>query len=67
MQILSKCYILLTADSSAETMTGEIFQYSCRIRFFSKYPQTTLPSPRLGEGVGEDVRRSSLLGMFTVL
>ena len=26
-----------------------------------------LPSPRLGEGVGDDVRRSSLLGMFTVL
>ena len=55
MQILSKCYILLTADSSAETMTGEIFQYSCRIRFFSKYPQTTLPRPRLGEGVVDDV------------
>ena len=52
MQILSKCYILLTADSGAETMTGEIFQYSCRIRFFSKYPQTTLSSPRLGEWAG---------------
>ena len=55
MQILSKCYILLTADSSAETMTGEIFQYSCRIRFFLKYPPTTLPRPRLGEGVVDDV------------
>ena len=29
--------------------------------------QHWLPSPRLGEGVGDDVRRSSLLGMFTVL